>query len=218
MSHLPQYPVQQEPTIPLVGFQAPSQKGYAQVDQYTTPSLPQPNYEKTMEDRNKYKELGKKLYARHKAMALTSRGISAVLNMLMFAFMALVIVIFYSTRDDQALGRGIWPKNGKEWPTILLLAASFLTFVGSVITLVIFCCCFKRAAESWKLAAFGYVIHIVAWVAVTTIYRTEKRLDDLWGWSCSDIATKLQDEGHASVDFNKLCTVQVRSTKPALIE
>jgi hypothetical protein len=142
-------------------------------------------------------------------MATTSRGISAMLNMLMFAFMAFVMVVFYTTRDDSALGRKIWPKNGKTWPTILLLAASFLTFLGSLVTLVIFCCCFKRAAESWKLAAFGYAIHIGAWLVVTIIYRYEKALNDLWGWSCSDIAAQLQNEGNASVNFHRLCTIQV---------
>jgi hypothetical protein len=210
MSHFPQYPAQQQPTIPLVGFhQQPEQKGYAQVNQYASvPSL-QPDYSKNIEEQNKWKKLAKEVHHRHKAMAMTSRGLSVILNMLMFAFMALTLIVFYTTRDEFALGRDIWPKNRKDWPTILLLGASFLTFVGSLITLIIYCCCFKRAAESWKLAFFGFVIQIGAWLVVTFLYRYEKRLNDLWGWSCSSIATKLQNEGNASVDFHKLCTIQV---------
>lgn len=213
MSHMPQYQHQQQPVIPLVGLHQPhEQKGYAQINQYaSSPSLHHGDSVKDIEERSRLKKLGAKIYKRYKIMSGIARGFSAILNMIMFAFMALVIGVFYASRDNIALGRNIWPKTTTEWPTFLLLGASFLTFAGSVITVIIYCCCFNRAAESWKLAAFGYVIHIGTWLIVTFIYRYEKKLDDLWGWSCSEIAWKLQDEGHTSVNFERLCTVQVSS-------
>lgn len=138
-----------------------------------------------------------------------SRMLSAILNIIMFAFMSLVVAIFIGTRNHEALGRPIWPRDPKVWPTVLLLVASLVTMLASLATLLYYCCCFKRAADSWKVIVTSYTIHIGVWLVVTFLYRYEKALSDLWGWSCTDVAADLQASGNIGVDFAKLCRIQV---------
>ncbi|TVY51583.1 hypothetical protein LCER1_G006798 [Lachnellula cervina] len=154
-----------------------------------------------------------------KTLRMASRAISTALNMVMFAFMAFVIATFYATRHDTALGRSIWPKvDAKVWPTIMLLASSLITFLMSLFVLCFYCLCFKRASESWKLVVVTYVVHIGVWLVVTTLYRQQKALNDIWGWSCTEIAAKLQNEGHSKVNFQHLCKIQTASWVLSIIE
>ena len=51
-------------------------------------------------------------------------------------------------------------------------------------------------------------IEIGFWVTITTVYREERKRNDLWGWSCTAIAKDLQNGG-GSADFSKLCNLQV---------
>lgn len=138
-----------------------------------------------------------------------SRMTSAVINIVMFAFMSFVISVFISTRHDEALGRSIWPRSPKTWPTYMLLVASLLTMITSILLLLYYCLFPKRAAESWKVIVLSYAIHIILWLLVTFLYRLEKAISDLWGWSCTDIAKDLQAKGDIAVDFSKLCSIQV---------
>ncbi|KAI8628984.1 hypothetical protein F5Y19DRAFT_485339 [Xylariaceae sp. FL1651] len=140
-----------------------------------------------------------------------SRIVSAITNVITFAFMAFVIAVFLSTRDDSALGRPIWPREPKTWPTILLLTASLITLFASLSLLVYYCLCFRRAVDSWKAVAVMYAIEFGIWLTVTFLYRYEKALSDLWGWSCTDIAKDLQARGNIRVDFANLCRIQTAS-------
>ncbi|KAI9767294.1 MAG: hypothetical protein M1839_004538 [Geoglossum umbratile] len=149
---------------------------------------------------------------------MLSRSISAFLNVVMFAFMTLVIAVFLSTRHDQAIGRSVWPKDPKTWPTVMLLVASLVTLTLSIFVLFYYCLCFKRAVESWKVIVVIYGIHISVWITVVYLYRWEKTLNDLWGWSCTDIAKKIQASGNSKVDFSKLCKIQEISWILSIIE
>ncbi|TVY62890.1 hypothetical protein LSUE1_G009997 [Lachnellula suecica] len=193
---------------------------------YTTPSQPYTSQYQSVPSKNEDLEAEKSALRKTldewkkkiKLLRMASRATSAVLNVLMFAFMAFVISTFLVTRDDAALGRNIWPQSPKTWPTYMLLAASLVTFVLSVFVLCFYAFCFRRASESWKLVVLTYVIHIGVWVVVATLYRTEKVTNDLWGWSCTDIATELQMKGGSKVDFQKLCKIQSASSIISYIE
>ncbi|KAH8655821.1 hypothetical protein BX600DRAFT_515509 [Xylariales sp. PMI_506] len=137
-----------------------------------------------------------------------SRAITALFDSIMFALMSFVIAVFLATRHDEALGRPIWPRDPKTWPTIMLLVASLVTMTASILVALYYCCCFKRAKDSWKVILVTYSIHIGIWIVVTFLYRWEKALNDLWGWSCTDIAAELQSKGNINVDFGKLCALQ----------
>lgn len=178
---------------------------------YNSQYSPVPNNNEKLEaEKTVLSKTIEKWKKRVKTFRMASRALSTALNMVMFAFMAFVIATFYATRHDTALGRSIWPKEDpKVWPTIMLLASSLVTFLLSVFVLCFYCVCYKRASESWKLVVLTYAIHIGVWLVVTTLYRQQKQLNDLWGWSCTDIATELQKKGDSRVNFQKLCKIQV---------
>lgn len=173
--------------------------------------VPHKHEQQLLEEKGILKEAAERWKKRVKQLRMLSRAISTILNAAMFAFMAFVIATFIATRHDEALGRNIWPKVTKTWPTYMLLASSLVTFLMSVVVLCFYCLCFKRASESWKLVVLNYGVHIGVWLVVTTLYRTEKVTNDLWGWSCTQIATDLQQKGHSRVNFQDLCKIQVHS-------
>ena len=149
-------------------------------------------------------------YKQMKRIRLLARTISSVLNIVMFALMVFTITTFISTRHDSALGRSIWPRDPETWQTWLLLGASGFSLVVAVGMLIFFCCNYEKATHSWKLVLLLTGMEIMFWIVITTIYRTEKKRDDLWGWSCTAVAKDLQNGG-GSVDFSKFCNLQVRS-------
>ena len=145
-----------------------------------------------------------------------AQGVSTILSVIMFGIMIYVNVKFYTTKGTIRDGRNPWPLAGtKLWPAIMLLVASGTTLVLSLVVLFNYCCNRRRAQASWKLTVVRYVIHILAWIVVSVIYRYEKSLhgnnNDLWGWSCSSKANQIQAAFNGVVDFKLLCSIQVSS-------
>jgi hypothetical protein len=151
----------------------------------------------------------KAAHTRIRTIRTLSRAISATLNTLIFAIMAFTISVFLATRLDRVKERNVWPADAKVWPTVMLLVASLVTLVVEVAVLCFYCFCFARAQNSWKLVATSHAAHFGVWLVVTFLYRYEKRLDDVWGWSCSDVAVQLQKDLNGSLNFERLCGLQV---------
>ena len=144
---------------------------------------------------------------------IITKVITVLFSTIMFAIMVFITIKYQNTKGDFRGGRTAWPKNPKLWPTFMLLAGAGLTLLLSFITILSYCCAFTKARRSWKLTVVKYVIHIGAWLVISTLYRYEKSLhdvnNDLWGWSCSTEATALQSEFNGVVNFSSLCNVQV---------
>ncbi|KAF2187540.1 hypothetical protein K469DRAFT_569132 [Zopfia rhizophila CBS 207.26] len=155
---------------------------------------------------------------RIRAVRLLSRASSVIFNSVVFTIMAFVTSVFLSTRTDKVSSRNVWPAEGKTWPTYMLLAASLITLVIEISVLCFYWFSFYRAERSWKLVLVQHVAHFSMWLVVTFLYRYEKRLKDVWGWSCSDIAKTLQKDLNGSVNFEKLCDLQEVSWIFSIIE
>jgi hypothetical protein len=147
---------------------------------------------------------------RVRAARMLSRACSVTLNSIMFAIMAFVISVFLSTRTEKVDGRNLWPADSKTWPAYMLLTASLATLAIEFFVLCFYWFRLDRAERSWKLVLAEHLAHFLLWLVVTFLYRYEKELKDVWGWSCSDIATTLQKDLNAPVNFDKLCNIQVR--------
>lgn len=156
-------------------------------------------------------------YQRLKRSRQTSRAISTVTSGFMFAAMVATTLVFVNTRSERVDGRSIWPRSPTEWPTYLLLAGALVSLLTAIVTLLLFCCAYERASRSWKLVLALNAVEVGYWIIVTVVYREEKKLADLWGWSCADVAGLLQKEG-ASVDFDALCTLQTVSWYVSIAE
>ena len=147
-------------------------------------------------------------------LQLAAQACSVLFTGIMFGIMIYVNAKFYTTKDIERDGRTAWPTDGtKEWPSIMLLAASGATLLMAVVVLFGYCCCWKKMRTSWKFTVLRYVVQISAWILVSFLYRYEKGLhgnnNDLWGWSCSTKANDIQAAFNGVVDFSILCKVQV---------
>ena len=142
-----------------------------------------------------------------------TNAISILFSSIMFASMAFITIKYISTESTTRDGKKAWPKNPKVWPTYMLLAASTVTVVLSIVTLISYCCNRGKAQRSWKLTLVKYVLHFCVWFIVSTLYRYEKSLhnvnNDLWGWSCASEADALQEKFNGVVNFSSLCKIQV---------
>ena len=145
---------------------------------------------------------------------IITKAITVLFSAIMFAIMLFIAIKYQTTKDEVLGGRTAWPKQPKLWPTFMLLVGAGLTLLLSFITLLSYCCAFNKARRSWKLTVVKYVIHIGAWLIISTLYRYEKSThgvnNDLWGWSCSTEAAALQSEFNGVVNFSSSCSVQVR--------
>jgi hypothetical protein len=146
---------------------------------------------------------------RVRAVRMLSRTGSVIFNSIIFAIMAFVTSIFLSTRHDKVNNRNVWPADSKTWPTYMLLTASLVTLALEVFILCAYWFRYSRAEKSWKLVLVEHLAHFLLWLVVTFLYRYEKTLNDVWGWSCSDIAKTLQEDLNSSVNFARLCVLQV---------
>ncbi|MCJ1375433.1 hypothetical protein MMC20_006668 [Loxospora ochrophaea] len=185
------------------------------------PQGPQPLQSPANFDRNKQGTFQKpKRYAR--ILSLISQVTSTLFSLVVFGLMVFIYSKYLTTRGVIVDARNAWPKDPKLWPTIMLLAGSGITLILSLVYTFAFCSCFQRARSSWKLTILRYVIHIVAWLVMTFLYRYEKSLhnvnDDLWGWSCTDEANAIQQEFRTTVNFTFLCNTQSYSWQLSIVE
>ena len=153
-----------------------------------------------------------------KILKATIEAITIIINIVIFGIMVWVNVEYYRTKDDTVDGDDFWPVHTKVWPSIMLLAASFVTLVVSIGTLIAYCVNFKRARGSWKVTIAKYVLSVAAWIVISTIYRIEKKHTDIWGWSCGDKAAAVQVASHGKVNFSGLCSLQVRAFPQNLLK
>lgn len=148
------------------------------------------------------------------AVALSST-ISALLSVFMESIMIYATYKFYKTKDLYVEGRpwGPWARNTELWPSYMLAGASLVTLLLAFALLIALCCRAKRKATFFSL--LGALAHIIFWIVISVLYRVGKTEKDLWGWSCTDKAKAIQDQlGSDVLDFESLCTLQVRSSSP----
>ena len=145
---------------------------------------------------------------------IISKVITVLFSAIMFAIMLFMVIKYQTSNGEVRGGRTAWPKQPRLWPTAMLLIGAGFTLLLSCITLLSYCCAFTKARRSWNFTVVKYVVHIGAWLTISTLYRYEKSThgvnNDLWGWSCSTKAAALQSEFNGVVNFSSLCSVQVR--------
>ena len=199
---------------PSHGSPQPTQQEYLNPAGYapsgSVPQTPKPSAPMTRASRGKLDKLKRTL----RILKIAGSGASTLFSLVMFGIMVYVNAKFYTTKDIERDGRTAWPTGGtKEWPSIMLLVASGVTLLMSVVLLFGYCCCWKKTTTNWKFTVFRYTVQIVAWILISIIYRYEKSLhgndNDLWGWSCSTKAAAIQEAFKGVVDFSTLCSAQV---------
>ncbi|MCJ1484415.1 hypothetical protein MMC06_004586 [Schaereria dolodes] len=148
------------------------------------------------------------------------RLLSRVFTLLLSGYMTIVMAItlhkFISTRNIFIENRNPWAENTKIWPTALLLSTSAFTFLISTITVVSYFWGVSAAnMTNDTVGTAGTVVemagHVAIWIGVSSAYRIGKDGNDLWGWTCSPKAQKIQGEFRDVINFERFCSIQSSS-------
>lgn len=89
----------------------------------------------------------------------------------------------------------------------MLLAASGVTVLLSIAILLALCCQSKKKKAMFSV--LHSLIHVGIWLVVAVLYRVGKARNDLWGWSCSSEAEKIQSLYRDELNFSAMCNTQV---------
>ena len=110
--------------------------------------------------------------------------------------------------------RGPWHNPTKTWPTYLLLANAVTSVFFGLISMLGYV--YGGVAWANKMTDLGgadfyfgfWILHSIVWLVTTVLYRQQRKVADLWGWSCSPQAHAIQGVFRDVVDFDYLCRIQ----------
>ena len=114
--------------------------------------------------------------------------------------------------------RTAWAKDTKAWPSWMYFAVAGVSVVLNLIIILSYV--FGSIAHANRAAliatTFSWIVmfgNLVVWGVAASLYRTEKdkngKSNDLWGWTCSPAAKKIQETFANEVNFNSYCNIQV---------
>jgi hypothetical protein len=161
---------------------------------------------------------------RIRRLRFVSRIASSLLSGYMIGSLSYSLAQYYLTRTKVVPGipnQRTWAEPTVLWPTFMLLSIASLTFMTNVITMCAYICSVKAANRTSSLASYiayaGFFAHFVAWAVSMGLYQlASQAAQDLWGYSCSEKADVIQPDVQSFIDFGKLCTVQVGTSRPLL--
>ncbi|KAI9891613.1 MAG: hypothetical protein M1814_002547 [Vezdaea aestivalis] len=161
-----------------------------------------------------------KLKRQIRLLKFVSRFATMALSMAIMIILAITLHKFYSTQDVVRGGRNPWFKAGtKLWPTTMLLAVAAVGFFINLCMMLLYLKNVKwanyAATTSTVFSVSTFLAQIILWAVVAGLYRygrdTNGISDDIWGWTCSSGAAKIQDQFNDVVHFNQLCGIQTSS-------
>ncbi|KAI9772762.1 MAG: hypothetical protein M1839_002307 [Geoglossum umbratile] len=183
-------------------------------DQYGYDQVPSQYTDEHLEALQKY---DLKLKKRIRIMRIVSRSCTAIFSIAVTVMMAMTLEKFRTTRNVYIDGRTAWAKNTKLWPTIMLFCVAAITLIINLVILIAYLRSIKAANRISTLSTiFGLMVfggHVVVWVSVAVLYRWGKDTNgvsnDLWGWTCSQGADKIQESFRNVVNFQAVCNRSV---------
>ncbi|KAF2835886.1 hypothetical protein M501DRAFT_1019489 [Patellaria atrata CBS 101060] len=161
------------------------------------------------------------LKARIRRLRLISRIVGLLLAIATLVTQALTLHKFLTTRhtrkavsrsDGSMIRRTPWHQDSKVWPTYMYFSVAAVTVILYLITLISYKKSVKAANKAtYVTTTFTWVVmagNLIVWIVAASLYRKEKKVDDLWGWTCSDAARAIQGIFEDDVDFKTFCNVQ----------
>lgn len=162
-----------------------------------------------------------RLKHRIRILKVVSRALAAIISAITLVPLTMTIIKFAQTKDVYYTVNGeqrtAWAIDTITWYTFMYFSIAAVSFILNIAILLSYCKGVKHAnraaSVSGVFSALVLITHVVVWIISTALYRYGKepvngKERDLWGWTCSDVAAKLQGELMA-VNFNTYCNVQV---------
>lgn len=154
---------------------------------------------------------------RIRRLRFVSRIASTILSGYMIGSISFSLAQYYLTKNNLVPGttQRAWADPILLWPSFMLLGVSSLTFIINLITMCAYICSVKAANRTSSLATYvgyaGFLAHFISWAVVTGLFEmASKEAHDLWGYSCSTTADAIAENVQSFVNFEKLCTIQVK--------
>jgi hypothetical protein len=102
----------------------------------------------------------------------------------------------------------------------MYFAVAAISLILNLVILLSYCCCGVAQANKAALAAttFSWITligNLIVWSIAASLYRKEKKTNDLWGWTCGPAARAIQKEFADQVQFNTYCNIQVSNASSA---
>ncbi|KAF2234757.1 hypothetical protein EV356DRAFT_501338 [Viridothelium virens] len=162
-----------------------------------------------------------KLKYRIRLLKLLARVLGLLLSLTTLSPLAVTLHKFLSTKDIfrtvDGQSRTAWNAETKLWPMYMYLALAAIATAFNLAIMLAYCWGVRHANRASTVAGWFsggvYVGHVVVWAVGAALYRAGKdegeHARDLWGWSCSLGAQKIQDAFAQEVNFGRYCNVQV---------
>lgn len=124
--------------------------------------------------------------------------------------------------------RTAWAKESTTWPTYMYFGTAAVSLLlnlfimGSYLRKNVATSDLRMAnTGAYVATTFSWIVMIanaVVWGVAASLYRTERRETDLWGWTCSDTAQSIQRVFEKEVDFKTFCNVQSYSWYAGVVQ
>jgi hypothetical protein len=123
-----------------------------------------------------------------------------------------------TAQADDGITISIYPSKPLLWPTYLMLTTSAVSMLFNFCILISYFWGVRSANRVDTYASYwGYLVYAVnaaVWLASSTTFKMLEgdpsgSPSDLWGWSCSDLASEIQEKINGAVNFDLQCTTQV---------
>ncbi|KAI2483370.1 hypothetical protein Ptr902_05687 [Pyrenophora tritici-repentis] len=158
-------------------------------------------------------------------LRIISRTLAFLLSLGVLIPITLTLTKFLSTKetyrtvtlaDGTSNTRTAWAKNTRPWPTYMYFSVAVVSTILHAVTLLAYCCSVGKAnTVNTVTSVFSWIVmlgNVGVWAAAVGVYRMQKDWhgisNDLWGWTCSQGASKIQVEFEGVLDFEQYCSVQ----------
>ncbi|KAI9691336.1 MAG: hypothetical protein M1820_009757 [Bogoriella megaspora] len=157
---------------------------------------------------------------RIRILKLVARIASFILSVTTLTPLSMTVHKYFSTRDHKlpvnGVERGPWNAQTKTWPTYMYIALAGVSTLFNLLIMVAYFWGIKQANRVSTVSGWfsGSVIvgHLVVWAVGASLYKVGKEeglhARDLWGWSCSEGAERIQNVFANEVNFGRYCNVQ----------
>jgi hypothetical protein len=155
---------------------------------------------------------------RIRILRFVTRVLSLILNAGMIGIMCYALAKYFLTKNKVIAGNvHPWITPATLWPTFMLLAISVVTFLLSLITVCAYMCGVDAANKTYSVTNYiryaMMVVRVVAWAVAIGAFKMGSGESSLWGYSCSDKADQIHAQVQSFLNFGKLCTMQVSSSR-----
>lgn len=146
-----------------------------------------------------------------------------VLGVMLDTFLSFVI---HKTAKSGDTTISIYPSHPVLWPTYMMIGTASVSILFNGLVVISY---FWGIAAANRISSYskywGYSIYVVnfgVWLATSTAFKmlqdtSGSQSSDLWGWTCSDLASGIQQEVNNVVNFDLQCTTQLASFAVGLV-